>query len=408
MSNRSFEFISAAIAKRKRANLFRERTAVLSNVNLVMQVGDDHYLNFAGNDYLGLSQHQDVLQSYVEGLSLYGAGSGASSLVTGYSVAHQMLEQDICAHTGQEAALLFSSGFAANQAICHVLFSSDLISQRSSSENTHDKLIVADKFMHASFVEAASASNTAFKRFKHNDAVHLQKLLNNAPNDTLIASEGVFSMDGDTCMLSSCFESLDTSLATRPMIMLDDAHAIGVVGDNGMGSCDTNSPLKPHTDILMGTFGKAVGTSGAFVAASQELIDYLVNFARHYVYSTAIPAAVARATLTSFELLRKSELRSLLHDNIARFKTLCGQNGIELGPSSSAIQPVIIGDPAKAKACAQALKDLGIWVGCIRTPTVPKNTDRLRITLSAMHQPEDINALVDALSVVLQKYAVQA
>jgi len=358
VSNRSFKFISAAIAKRKRANLFRERTAVLSNVNLVMQVGDDHYLNFAGNDYLGLSQHQDVLQSYVEGLSLYGAGSGASSLVTGYSVAHQMLEQDICAHTGQEAALLFSSGFAANQAICHALFSSDLVSKRSSSENTHDKLIVADKFMHASFVEAASASNTAFKRFKHNDADHLQQLLNNAPNDTLIASEGVFSMDGDTCTLSSCFESLDTSLAIRPMIMIDDAHAIGVVGDNGMGSCDTNSPLKP--------------------------------------------------TLTSFELLRKSELRSLLHDNIARFKTLCCQNGIELGQSSSAIQPVIIGDPAKAQACAQALKDLGIWVGCIRTPTVPKNTDRLRITLSAMHQPEDINALVDALSVVLQKYAVQA
>ncbi|GBL05254.1 8-amino-7-oxononanoate synthase [Glaciecola sp. KUL10] len=364
---------------------------------MVMEVEGNYYLNFASNDYLGLGQQQDVLQSYVEGLSLHGAGSGASSVVSGYNKEHLALESFICEHTNKEAALLFSSGFAANQAICHALFASGF-------SKPQENLVISDKWMHASFVEAASSLQTPFKRFKHNDLEHLAYLLDSCPSNTLIASEGVFSMDGDEAPLSDMVNLLETSAFTnRPWLMVDDAHAIGVTGNSGMGSCDASNPDRDQIDIVMGTFGKAIGTSGAFVAGSQALIDFLLNFARHYVYSTAIPAAVAKATLTSFKLMRDSDSRNLLHQNIALFKHKCLSRGIPLTDSASAIQPIILGNPELTLNCSLSLKALGIWVGCIRTPTVPKHTDRLRITLSAMHQEKDINALVDALELSLKQ-----
>ena len=367
---------------------------------MVMEIEGKHYLNFASNDYLGLGQQQDVLQSYVEGLSLHGAGSGASSMVSGYNKEHQALEAFICEHTNKQAALLFSSGFAANQAICHALFASG----HSSSDND---LIISDKLMHASFIEAASGIETPFKRFKHNDLFHLKQLLVGHPQNTLVATEGVFSMDGDTPPLHEIISLCKrTTSNEQPWLMVDDAHALGVIGDNGMGSCDTNNTKRDHVDIVMGTFGKALGTSGAFVAGSQALIDYLLNFARHYVYSTAIPAAVARATLTSFQLMKDSEIRQVLKCNIESFRQKCRSRGIVLSDAETAIQPIIIGSPELALACTSSLKDLGIWVGCIRTPTVPKHTDRLRITISAMHQEQDIVALVDALELTLTQHQV--
>lgn len=367
---------------------------------MVMEIEGKHYLNFASNDYLGLGQQQDVLQSYVEGLSLHGAGSGASSMVSGYNKEHQVLEAFICEHTNKQAALLFSSGFAANQAICHALFASG----HSSSDND---LIISDKLMHASFIEAASGIETPFKRFKHNDLFHLKQLLVGHPQNTLVATEGVFSMDGDTPPLHEIISLCKpTTSNEQPWLMVDDAHALGVIGDNGMGSCDTNNTKRDHVDIVMGTFGKALGTSGAFVAGSQALIDYLLNFARHYVYSTAVPAAVARATLTSFQLMKDSEIRQVLKCNIESFRQKCRSRGIVLSDSETAIQPIIIGSPELALACTSSLKDLGIWVGCIRTPTVPKHTDRLRITISAMHQEQDIVALVDALELTLTQHQV--
>ena len=367
---------------------------------MVMEIEGKHYLNFASNDYLGLGQQQDVLQSYVEGLSLHGAGSGASSMVSGYSVEHKALESFICEHTNKQAALLFSSGFAANQAICHALFASEF----SSSDKD---LIVSDKLMHASFIEAASGIDTPFKRFKHNDVDHLERLLLNHPQNTLVATEGVFSMDGDIPPLREITSRCKSKHSDEvPWLMVDDAHAIGVVGDNGMGSCDINNPSRDKIDIVMGTFGKALGTSGAFVAGSQVLIDYLLNYARHYVYSTAIPAAVARATLTSFQLMKGSEIRHVLQGNINLFRQLCRSKGIALSDSQTVIQPIVIGSPELALACSSTLKELGIWAGCIRTPTVPKHTDRLRITISAMHQEQDIMALVDALELTLEKHRV--
>ena len=405
-----FEFIKAALEQRSADSLLRKRIVVTSNSQAIIEVDGKHYINFSSNDYLGLSQHQDVLQSFAEGLSLYGASSSASSVVTGYSREHRLLEEDICEHTQFDNALLFSSGFAANQAICQALF------QTSQINSDTARYVVADKLMHASFVDSAMQLNNGrkkpiFSRFRHNDLQHLQSKL--APDaDNLVVTEGIFSMDGDRGNIQGIKAALDDAKSSA-WLMVDDAHAIGCIGENGMGS--TTLPIAPpnsdaslgtlqskeHShrkiDVLMGTFGKAIGTQGSFVAGSNDFIEYLVNFSKHYVYSTAIPAAQARATRTSLQIMRKGIEREMLTQNISKFTEIAKAAGLPILPVDGPIQPILIGDPIKAFALSQHLKSLGIWVNAIRSPTVPKHSDRLRITLSALHQTQDIQALVDAL-----------
>ncbi len=395
----AFEFIADAVAKRKADHLFRTRHCVNSNKNGVIEIANQHYLNFASNDYLGLSQHEHVLQAFAEGLSLYGAGGSASSVVTGYTQEHQALEDDICAMLNKPAALLFSSGFSANQAICHALFGS----------NNANGRIICDKYMHASFIQGALETQAPLKRYKHNDMQHLRKLLNDLPAHSLLATEGVFSMDGDIGDVHRIHKELHDAQGNhhQPWVMLDEAHAIGVLGERGFGSLDLPSQDKHYVnsdnvDVVMGTFGKAVGTGGAFVAGPQVFIDYLVNYAKHYVYSTAFSAAQARATRASLALIEAGEQRNTLHQNIALFRHLAKQKKLPILASLSAIQPIIVGAPERAVAMSKRLADLGLWVPAIRTPTVPKHTDRLRITLSAMHSRKDITALVDALDMVFQ------
>lgn len=393
----AFEFIQKALTERELSALLRKRVVIDSNHQSVIEVAGEHYINFSSNDYLGLSQHPDVLQSFAEGLSLYGASSSASSVVTGYSIEHRRLEDDICAHTNMQSALLFSSGFAANQSICKTLFGSG----NKLSQRCH---VLADKFMHASFVDGAMgvSANVQFSRFKHNDTEHLLQLLNNIPQneDTLVVTEGIFSMDGDAGDLAN-IQELVQKRAENTWVMLDDAHGIGVIGAQGMGTCDASNADAQRADILMGTFGKAIGTQGAFVASTSPLIEYLVNFSKEYIYSTAMPAAQARATLTSFEIMRKGSEREKLLNNIALFQSLAKDAELPLMDACGPIQGLIIGSPEKALALSEKLKSLGIWVNAIRTPTVPKHTDRLRVTLNAMHQERDIRALVDALVLAL-------
>jgi 8-amino-7-oxononanoate synthase len=400
----AFEFMQAALDERLQAKLLRHRVEIDSNHQAVIEVSGAHYISFSSNDYLGLSQHPDVLQSYAEGLSLYGASSSASSVVTGYSKEHRLLEELICEHTNKESALLFSSGFAANQALCTALF----------GVNNQAATLLADKYMHASFVESAvsaSATNQTlnFSRFKHNSVDHLQLYLKKSPKErasnTLVATEGIFSMDGDR----GCVDEIQSVLAgdktTKPWLYVDDAHAFGVIGENGMGTCDlASSRAKADAvDILMGTFGKAIGTQGAFIAGSDSLITYLVNFSKHFVYSTAIPAAQARATRSSIEIMQRGKEREQLSSNIALFKKLGEAAGLPLLDVDGPIQPLIVGEPEAALALSASLKKLGVWVNAIRYPTVPKHSDRLRITLSALHQDRDISALVDALSMCLEQ-----
>ncbi|MEN8822984.1 MAG: 8-amino-7-oxononanoate synthase [Glaciecola sp.] len=383
----AFDHLQDALTILSNDNLRRRRTILQDDYDGVIKVDCQHYLNFSSNDYLGHRQHQDILQSYVEGLSRYGAGAGASPLVTGHSQCHQALEDHVADSLNREAVLLFSSGFAANQAICQALM-------------YDGDTIVSDKLMHASFIDAAIHSPAQLLRFKHNDIEHANQQLTKASGNTLCVSEGVFSMDGDKGELAA----LQTSSAQHnAWFMLDDAHGFGVLGETGMGSVEAANLSQDQCQIVMGTFGKAIGTGGAFVAGSQVLIDYLINKAKHYIYSTAFSAAQAKATLTSIELVKNGGTRHKLHDNIQYFKTLAKARDLPILESDSAIQPYLICDPAKALAASECLKQLGLWVNAIRSPTVPKGSDRLRITLSALHQEKDIDALVDGLTMMRTK-----
>ena len=391
----AFEFIGAALAARQQQNLWRSRQIIQSSAQGVIELDGRHYLNFSSNDYLGLRQSAVVAQAWVEGIAEFGAGSGASPLVSGYTNAHHALEQYLASELKRDKVLLFNSGFAANQAICQALFA------RGRQSND---LIVADKLIHASFVDGAQSCDAQFKRFRHNDCQHLTALLQRneqgaaSRGNLLIASESVFSMDGDVAPVISLAEIAQQH---DSWLMLDDAHGFGVLGDTGLGVVQQYNLSQQQLPVLMATFGKAIGTAGAFIAGSEELIDYLINFARHYIYSTAMPAAQAHATLASLQANLHPDRRQQLATNIAQFCDLAHKANIPLLPSLTAIQPVLIGDPHHALQVSEKLKQLGIWVSAIRYPTVPKGSDRLRITISAAHQPRDISALVDALSLAL-------
>lgn len=380
----AFDFILSELQQRRQNSLLRRRYCIHSSIGALIEIDGQHYLNFSSNDYLGMRQSEVVMQAWLNGICDYGAGSGASSMVTGYTQAHQQLEEYLCEGLKRDGVLLFNSGFAANQAVCQALL------------NKHTN-VLADKLIHASFIDGALASDATLKRFKHNNLEHLQRLLKDIQGDTLIATEGVFSMDGDSGDVHG-LQSL--AQQSKAWLMLDDAHGLGVLGETGMGSAELHQLSQAKLPVLMGTFGKAIGTAGAFIAASHDVIEYLVNFAKHYIYSTAMPPAQAAATLASLQEIRSPLQRQKLTANIALFKSHCNQLGIQLLPSDSAIQPVLVGDPSIAIQASEKLKSLGLWVAAIRSPTVPKGTDRLRVTLSASHTEQDIEALVDALELV--------
>lgn len=396
----AFEFIQAALAERRKDNLFRQVTTLDSALGALIEVDGQHYLNFSSNDYLGMRQSTAVMQGWIDGIGQFGGGSGASPLVTGHTLAHQALQEHLAHSLNRDAVLLFNSGFAANQGLCQALFQSPI-----SQKNTHEGHIVADKLMHASLLDGAMSSDTTLRRFSHNDSAHLQRLLakihagaEGKTQDILLATEGVFSMDGDEAPLQ---ELAAISAQHNAWLMVDDAHGFGVLGETGMGALEQHGLNQQHVPVLMATFGKAIGTAGAFIAGSQELIDYLTNFAKHYIYSTAMPPAQAVATLASLQAIQQSDQRALLQDNISYFRQLANAEGIVLTPSMTAIQPIIIGSPERTVCISQGLRKMGLWVSAIRTPTVPKGTDRLRITLSAAHHKKDIQALVDGLTLVM-------
>ena len=396
----AFDFIALALDKRRSEGLLRTRHTVDSATGPLIEIDGQHYINFSSNDYLAMRRSSVVAQAWVDGISEYGGGSGASPLVTGYTNAHQALEEYLASELKRDKVLLFNSGFAANQAVCQALFSQRRINSQSHSKSKD--VIIADKLMHVSFIEGAQASNAKLTRFKHNDIKHLQMLLSptgmQEEQSTLVATEGVFSMDGDEAPLHKI---VAMSKQAQAWLMVDDAHGFGTLGKHGLGVIETHNLSQQQVPILMATFGKAIGTAGAFVAGSHDFIDYLINFARHYIYSTAMPAAQAYATLISLQSKQSAERRTILTERIEQFKCLANKAGLALMPSNTAIQPLLIGDTQRALAASEKLKALGIWVTAIRYPTVPKHTDRLRITLTAGHEPRDIEALVDGLQIVL-------
>ena len=353
-------------------------------------------LSFCSNDYLGLASHPDIAKAFKQGVDDYGVGSGAAHLVSGHSRAHHELEETLAEYTGRSRALLFSTGYMANLGIANALMAKG-------------DYIFQDKLNHASLIDAAllssAFSGSQLKRYPHNNINRLAKLLTdseicyencseNRPRK-LVMSDAVFSMDGDLAKVSQMSELCQQHNA---WLMLDDAHGFGVLGANGAGTAEEFSLDQQQLPIYMATLGKAMGGFGAFVAGSDALIETLIQKARAYVYTTAMPAALAQALLMSIKISREeSWRRDKLKQLIAQFRSGAEQLGLSLMNSQTAIQPVMAGDNETAMRISRKLEQQGILVTAIRPPTVPKGTARLRVTLSAQHEAGDIERLLSAL-----------
>ncbi|MDR8523561.1 8-amino-7-oxononanoate synthase [Shewanella fidelis] len=369
----------------KQQGLLRQRIKLVLDPNQsnYFEVDALPYVNFSSNDYLGLATSNELTEALYQGAKDYGVGSTASSLVVGYTQAHAKLEQALCDVTGHEAALLFCSGFSANNALMKTLFEAN-------------DLVVADKLIHASVIDGIQDSGAKLKRFSHNDVEsaksHFERF-----KPTALITESVFSMDGDIAPLVELSALCQQHGA---WLIVDDAHGFGVIGEDGFGATRLNADIKIDAQLV--TFGKALGGQGAAILGSQALIDFLVANARHYIYSTALSPASAAAAYTALTVIEtQPELRAKLDENINYFRKQCQENNIELTGSTTAIQPIILGDSAKTMAVAKRLKEHGFWLGAIRPPTVPQGGARLRLTLNANHCQQDISALVNVLADIL-------
>jgi len=373
--------IDAALEERRAADAFRSRLAVESGGRFLTRE-TRRFCNFSSNDYLGLSQHPAIIRAWQQGAETWGVGSGGSGHVTGYTTAHQALEEALADWLGYPRALLFISGFAANQALIAALMGKE------------DR-IVADRLSHASLLEAASLSPAQLRRFAHNDAAQLNALLaKSCDGQQLVVTEGVFSMDGDCAPLGELHAAARQHHA---WMLVDDAHGVGVLGAEGRGSA-ARQDVKP--ELLIVTFGKGFGISGAAVLCSESVADYLLQFARHLIYSTSMPPAQAVALLEALKVVRSAEgeqRRHTLAAHIQRFRAGVRELPWQMSDSQSAIQPLIVGENSRALHLAQQLRERGMWVTAIRPPTVPAGTARLRLTLTAAHHTQDIDDLLEAL-----------
>lgn len=376
--------IQAALSARQAKGLSRSLRSLLSGNQVEVEYQGTRYLNFSNNDYLGMANDAELIKRWQEGLALYGAGSGASPLVTGFCSAHQNLEQQLCDWLGFERAILFNSGFSANQAALFTLLEKG-------------DLLLQDKLNHASLMEAGNLCPATMKRFKHNDMAHLTNLIQpDVP--TLVVTEGVFSMDGDQAPLGQIDSIISTNRSSS--LMVDDAHGIGVLGSDGSGSCKL-AGVQP--ELLIVTFGKAFGMSGAAIMCNREMGEYLTQFARHHVYSTAMPPAQAYAlshavTMIQSQYWRREKLAEL--QQLYREKSAYLPGYIETG---TPIKPLLVGDAQQATQAAIEMQKLGIWLTAIRPPTVPEGSARLRITLTAGHSVNQVKTLCDGLKRVVEQ-----
>ena len=381
----AFDFIHDRITEQKSQSRYRQRVCIKPAKNVAVDgqpeiiIDEKSYINFSSNDYLGLNNHPKINKAMQEGVDRFGLSGSSSSLVTGFSYAHQVLEETICQWVNKPKCLLFTSGFTANMAMFQALGES------------RDTSFFLDKLSHASMLDGAFSSKATVKRFAHNDMGKLSNLLDKSTSkNNLIASEGVFSMDGDQAKLS---DLASIAKLHDAWLYIDDAHSIGVIGDQGQGSASIID-----TNISMATFGKAIATTGAFIACDENVHDYLINYARHYIYSTAISPALAWATVASIELIKSEQWR---RDKIVELSNLLTQlldPSIKVVISQSSIQAIIIGDEQKALNVSQQIKNDGFWLTAIRPPTVAKGTSRLRVTICSNHNNNNIKALAKSLN----------
>ncbi len=375
--------LAAELEGRRRASLLRGRRLLASPQSARVVLDGRECLAFSSNDYLGLANHPQVIASFRRAAETCGVGSGASHLICGHSREHHALEEELADFTGRPRALLFSTGYMANLGVISAL------AGRGDG-------VFEDRLNHASLLDGGLLSGARFQRYGHGDPAALRARLQAAEcRRKLVVSDGVFSMDGDLAPLPAL---ADVCRQEGAWLMVDDAHGFGVLGDQGGGIAEHFGMTATDLPILMGTLGKGFGTFGAFVAGSDTLIDHLIQAARTYIYTTALPPAVAAATRTSLEIIRSEHWRRLkLAALIDRFRSGAKRQGWQLMASATPIQPVLVGGDAEVAVLGQKLFDAGIHVGAIRSPTVPRGSARLRITLTAGHTEGEVDRLLDAL-----------
>lgn len=388
MSSHLDQTLAPLLAERRAAHLYRTRKLLQSPQTPQVVVDGKNYLAFCSNDYLGLANHPDVILALQNAANKFGVGSGASHLVAGHSSEHHALEEELATFTGRERALLFSTGYMANMGAITALAA-------------QGDAVFEDRLNHASLLDAGLLSGARFQRFLHNDLVNLQTRLDKTDAARkLIVVDGVFSMDGDCAPLP---ELAAVAQKNNAWLMVDDAHGFGYLGKTGAGTCEHFGLTQGDVPILMGTLGKAVGSFGAFIAGSETLIESLVQFARPYIYTTAMPPAVAAATRASLRLMQAEHWRrEQLKQLIAHFRAGAQALNLQLMDSFSPIQPIVIGDEARALHISQQLAERGILIIAIRPPTVAAGSSRLRITFSAEHSIAQVDQLLMALADIMQ------
>lgn len=377
------EALAAEHRERQQRSLWRQRRQLHSPQSVEVIRDEGSFLNFCSNDYLGLANHPRLRESAISATKTLGTGSGASHLVCGHQESHHQLEDELAEFVGAESALLFSTGYMANLAV-------------PQSFLGRGDLLIQDKLNHASLIDSASLCRASFKRYRHNDLEQLQQILEAAEHvRTLISVDAVFSMDGDQADIVALDKIAESQKA---VLLIDDAHGLGVLGHHGRGSYDAAGLTPSRHCLMLGTLGKALGSFGAFIAGDRVYIEQLKQFARTYIYTTALPPAVAAASRAALETIQDEPWRQeQLHKNIQYFRQGAADIGLKLMPSQTPIQPLILGQEQSAIDASQLLETMGIWVSAIRPPTVPAGTSRLRITLTAEHRQQHIDQLLDGL-----------
>ncbi|WP_138429507.1 aminotransferase class I/II-fold pyridoxal phosphate-dependent enzyme [Fodinibius saliphilus] len=382
-SSQKYDFVDKALAKRKKRHQFRELTSFIPSDAVTLSNGDKQYLNFSGNDYLGLSHHPKVTERSQLYTEKYGAGATASRLINGTFDIHDRLERKLAQTFGWESALVFNSGFQANSTIISTL-------------TDRHSLILADKLSHRSLLQGSLASRAAFRRFKHNSVTDLADQLKNADEEDfsriIVVTESLFSMDGDCAELQKIADLCNKFGA---LLFVDDAHAVGVWGEQGLGFTHSVKGI----DIVLATCGKAFGAFGAFVLCGKEMRDYLLNFCPGFIYTTALPPAVIGAVDASLELIPNMDSeREELYKHIKIMQKGITEAGFSIGSSQSQIIPIMVGSEENALNLAEFLKNNGFLATAIRPPTVPRGSARIRITLSSHHKKGQIEEFLTALN----------
>jgi len=379
----AFSHLARNLEDLARQGLYRSRRVINSPQGIHLQLDGRRIVNFCSNDYLGLANHPDAIKAFKKAADDYGVGSGSAHLICGHSAAHHALEEELAAFTGRDRALLFSTGYMANLGVISALAG-------------RGDAVFEDRLNHASLLDGGLASGARFKRYAHADVADLDRRMAMATGNKLVVTDAVFSMDGDFAPLKDLAQAAQQHDA---WLMVDDAHGLGVIGAHGGGLLEYYGLGQDDVPVLMGTLGKGFGSFGAFVAGSEVLIETLIQKARTYIYTTALPPAIAEATRASLKIVIAESWRRDKLDRLAgRFRRGAEQMGLALMPSASAIQPIVIGDSGQCVAISEALLEAGFLVGAIRPPTVLQGSARLRVTFSALHEEQQVDGLLDALA----------